>query len=391
MVGHRRRRREERGATTAIIAMLLSGVLVVSAAFAVDLGQQRVVRSDMQAIADVVALDMVRLLNGGTADSYGCNGGSCALETAKNKSIARNNSALGGELEHGDLTWDFVKSVAGEWTTIAKDASDEVPTAIKVYATSDTPFAFAGVVGIARGGATRSAVAQAESFACVGIGSYAAALDSSGATLLNPILGDILGSDVNLQAIGYNGLADAEISLLDLLEVPGITVAGTDNLADIQPISLADLMIASASVLRKNREPTLPATEYCASKPVARGRTGFAGTWPVPTASWASNSAVVPLACGSRTSADTDADAGPAVAEPDPPPPPVDAQAASSTSERGWKRRTVEVASAVCISVTRRRRSCPTRRTSRHLTCRRDGLVGPTILAQTSNCSAGAR
>ena len=49
-----------------MVALLLV-VLVPSSAMAVDLGMQRVVRRDMQTLADVVALDVVRLVDGRTA------------------------------------------------------------------------------------------------------------------------------------------------------------------------------------------------------------------------------------------------------------------------------------------------------------------------------------
>lgn len=243
----RSRNRDERGVTAVLVAVLMSAVLLVSAAFAVDLGQQRVVRRDMQAIADVVALDLVRLLNGSKASDYD----KSAFDAAKDQSVARNDKALGGKLAASDVTWDFVQRSGSDWVVIPKTAED-APTAIRVSAKSDTTFAFGGVTGAARGGSTRTAVAQAESYACIGIGSYAAALDSSGSSILGPLLGDALNSAVDLQAIGYNGLASADISLLDLLHAPGITAVGTDNLADIEPVTLSQLMIASAAVLRQN-------------------------------------------------------------------------------------------------------------------------------------------
>ena len=55
-----RRRRDERGAIIPMMAMLLV-VLIPSTAIAVDLGMQRVVRRDMQALADVVALAVAAL------------------------------------------------------------------------------------------------------------------------------------------------------------------------------------------------------------------------------------------------------------------------------------------------------------------------------------------
>ncbi|MGH9275543.1 MAG: pilus assembly protein TadG-related protein, partial [Acidimicrobiales bacterium] len=50
----------DRGATLPIVALILP-VLIIMTAFAVDLGRQRSSRRTMQARADIVALDMVRL------------------------------------------------------------------------------------------------------------------------------------------------------------------------------------------------------------------------------------------------------------------------------------------------------------------------------------------
>lgn len=226
------------------MAFLVSAVLVVSAAFAVDLGQQRVVRRDMQAVADVVALDLVRLLNGSKASAYD----KSAFDTAKNNSVARNNDALGGALSSGDVTWDFVKLVGSNWVVIPKTA-DVVPAAVKVSATSDTSFAFGGVTGVARGGSTRTAVAQSEESACFRIGSFVASLDSSQSALLNPLLNGLLGSNLNLNAVAYQGLAAANVSLLDLVELGGLGVGTVDELLALDNVEVADLFIAAASVL----------------------------------------------------------------------------------------------------------------------------------------------
>ena len=90
-VERRTGRRGERGAIIPMVAMLLV-VLIPSTALAVDLGMQRVVRRDMQAMADVVALDLVRLVDGRTAAQIrsGYNGLS-TLDAALVKSVARND------------------------------------------------------------------------------------------------------------------------------------------------------------------------------------------------------------------------------------------------------------------------------------------------------------
>ena len=64
MTGRRRPRADERGAVAIVVAVLMSAVLVTVAAYAVDLGLQRVARTDMQSLADVVSLDLARELDG---------------------------------------------------------------------------------------------------------------------------------------------------------------------------------------------------------------------------------------------------------------------------------------------------------------------------------------
>lgn len=240
----RARRLDQRGVTAVLMAFLVSVVLVVSAAFAVDLGQQRVVRRDMQAIADVVALDLARLLNGGKASAYD----KSVFDDAKVRSVGRNDDALGGALANGDVTWDFVVRDGGDWVVVDK-TGEEVPTAVKVSATSDTSFAFGGVTGVARGGSTRSAVAQSDESACFRIGSFIASLDSSQSALLNPLLNGLLGSNLNLNAVAYQGLAAANVSLLDLVEIGGLGVGTVDELLALDNVEVADLFIAAASVL----------------------------------------------------------------------------------------------------------------------------------------------
>ena len=84
-----------RGAIIPMMAMLLV-VLIPSTAIAVDLGMQRVVRRDMQALADVVALDLVRLVDGRNAAQINSGyHGHATLSVALVRSVARNQDVLG--------------------------------------------------------------------------------------------------------------------------------------------------------------------------------------------------------------------------------------------------------------------------------------------------------
>lgn len=233
--------RDQRGVTAVMVAVLVSAVLVVSAAFAVDLGQQRVVRRDMQAIADVVALDLARHLDGRTKSALMSSGD---IENAKVLSVQRNDATYG---DAPDLTWELGQlNGSGVFESIASGA---VPTAVKVTAESGVGFAFGGVTGVAQGDANRIAVATADENACFRIGSFIASLDSSQSALLNPILNSLLGSSINLNAVSYQGLANANVSLLDLVNLGGLGVGTVEELLELDNLSAGELFIATAKVL----------------------------------------------------------------------------------------------------------------------------------------------
>lgn len=231
-------RRNDRGAVVPVVGILLTVVLLI-AALAVDLGMERVGRSDMQSLADVVALDLARELDGSTAAAL-----SPTMQTKADQSRDRNDDTVGAEAivvpELGEL------DSAGAFRPVSGSA---VPTAVRVTASTDVAYAFGGITKLASGAVTRSAVATADQSACFRLGSFVARLDTQESALLNPILGAMLGSTVNLDAASYNGLAAADVTLADLVEVGGLGVGTVDELLALQNVSVGTLFIAMADVL----------------------------------------------------------------------------------------------------------------------------------------------
>ena len=88
-----RRIRDEHGVVAIVVALITCAVLIPIAAVAVDLGVQRVARRDMQAPADVVALDLSRQLDGRSVAQI--TGASPSLQSLANASMARNNTTVG--------------------------------------------------------------------------------------------------------------------------------------------------------------------------------------------------------------------------------------------------------------------------------------------------------
>jgi hypothetical protein len=213
---------------------LLTTVLTTTAALCVDLGQLRVGRADMQALADVVALDLARELDGRQAQVITADP---RWSQARAESVARNSATFGAapavsaELGTFDTTTATFTPVGGA----------TIPTAVRVSAATSVKFAFRDEDG----GVTRKAVAMADSTACFMLGSYAAAVRSGRSALLSSVLGQV-SSSLDLGVVGYTGLLDANVNLVDLAASAG--VATVQELADTT-MSVSALYLATASAL----------------------------------------------------------------------------------------------------------------------------------------------
>ncbi|RHW27832.1 hypothetical protein D0Z08_05910 [Nocardioides immobilis] len=246
-----RREPDERGATAVLVALITTLVLLTISAFAIDLGMQRAGARDMQAVADLVALDMGRLIDGRTrAEIEAGDGDKPSASTQLSWSLSNND----------DNTVGDTPTIAAFWVEVDEDgdfpeaggipvqvAAGEAPNGVVVRAGTDVAFAFAGVTGVPSGDVERSAVATAEESACFSIGSYAARLNTSNSALLNAILGGILGGGINLNAVSYQGLLTADVSLLDIALELGL--GSVDELLSSN-INAGTLLIAAANVLQ---------------------------------------------------------------------------------------------------------------------------------------------
>ena len=240
----RRPGRSGRGAVALFVA-IASSLLVVMATLCVDLGMQRVVRSDMQSVADVVALDMARRLAEVTP-------GTSAWRDAVAASLDRNDDTLGRRPDAApSAEWVCTARLCARATAGWVDHDHVFTTtapagtaygAVRVEATAGIDFGFSR----GRGGAVRSAVARRTTSACFDLGSYAAAVRSGDGTLLAP-LNRLLGLDLTL--VGYQALAaaDARVSLAELAAAPAI--GSPDALLDSSGLTLGRLIGASAYAL----------------------------------------------------------------------------------------------------------------------------------------------
>lgn len=237
MARSRRPRPDERGGAAILVAVTMSLVLVVIASFAVDLGLQRSARRDMQALADVVALDLARQLDGRTRGTL-----STVMDAEMAKSLTRNGDTLG---ERPALRWDLGRVENG---TFVASASSAVPTAVKVVASTRVSYAFGGVMGKASGPAGRTAIAQASTGACFTVGSYAARIKLGDGFILGPLL-KALGTDVGLTVLDAQGLAGVDVKLIDLVGT-SVIAGGYDQVLG-SSVTLGRFYLALAEVLAR--------------------------------------------------------------------------------------------------------------------------------------------
>jgi uncharacterized membrane protein len=178
---------------------------------AVDLGMQRVVRRDMQALADVAALDLARELDGRTISELAPELDRSDPSSAIRRVLAGNDTTLGSD-PVVTVTW-------GAWQGGMFVADVDPPSAVRVGVSATT--------------------------ACHRLGSFAVVLEDEGSAVLSS-LNDLLGLDLSL--VAYDGLASAPVRLADIAADPRI---GTPQQLLGASVSVSDLVAATAAVLAR--------------------------------------------------------------------------------------------------------------------------------------------
>jgi uncharacterized membrane protein len=228
--------------------------LMVAAAFGVDLGTLMAQKRKMQSVADLVAMDTVRLVNGGKCSDLQTDGLTLVsdMNAAATASALRNNFTVGGtnvlNVEPG--TWS-----SGTFTSFGTNCTTTpagVPSGVRITAQGTTKYGFAKVVGISSGTTHRNAVAARTMIGSFMIGSDVAAVDSSQSTLLNPLLTGLYGgsaNSVNLSLVGYQGLAATDVTLGALATQLGF---GSTTALLASNVNVKNLLTAEATLLSLN-------------------------------------------------------------------------------------------------------------------------------------------
>lgn len=211
----RSRRDAEQGAIAILLAFVTAFVMVPLAGLTLDIGMQRVARRDMQAVADIAALDTARNLGSGSATQS-------ALTALATSSAARSSGTTGstpvlhaypGYVSSGaafisdqSLGCNGGSPYNGYFTAVPTGVT---PNAVLVTSSSSVNYAIHG----GSGAVCRSSIASTANTACFKLGSYAATVKSGDSTILSP-LNDIFGA--NLSLLSYQGIANANVTLAQL-------------------------------------------------------------------------------------------------------------------------------------------------------------------------------
>jgi uncharacterized membrane protein len=213
-------RRSERGSISIMAAGgLVTAILAV--ALAADLGRLVWSRRELQAIADLAALDAVRSL--GECGSQGGDVVAAAAASAKRNGFTGDTAALLSKVQLGSL-----RSVGGirEFEPVANFAS---AYAVRVEAMRETPFALVAKPFLGGDIPMRAvAVARQRAAAALRTGAHPSPIDVATAALIDGLLAGLLGTSPDLAADDYQAFIDDAIPLGALLEVePPISRAET--------------------------------------------------------------------------------------------------------------------------------------------------------------------
>lgn len=228
--------KRQRGAIGLVGVMTLM-LAVLFTALAVDSGRLWMQKRHLQTVADIASIQAARQLGCGVTQS--------SLESAAQAAADANgfDSALGYKpllVEMVDVSTDA--NGVRQYTTSGSEG-------VYVQVTREVPASLVAG-GLLDGTVVLSAEAVSRAdpaIAAFSAGTFAASLNTEDSVLLNAVLGDLLGSSLNLSAVSYEGIATTNITLNDLLTASG-QVGGLESLLNTQ-MSLANLVGLTADAM----------------------------------------------------------------------------------------------------------------------------------------------
>lgn len=237
------------------------------AALVVDTGMHAMAKRRLQAVADTTALATARYLSGcdGTTDINAAQARSVAAASAKANGYTGDIAS-----EPGAVTLGTVTTGASGVRSFQASAAPEDADSARILVRETKPRSLM-MPGWITGSADLQAVAvaQAGTRASFSAGSFLLSADTQDATLLNGLFSGMLGSNINLSAVGYQGLVDANVTLGALLQsaqAAGLVVSGqdVDGLLNAQ-VTLSQFLTIMAGALGDGSAAQITVNEFAAA------------------------------------------------------------------------------------------------------------------------------
>jgi uncharacterized membrane protein len=247
-------RERQRGAIGVMAAITLLMALVCLA-LVIDTGRLYNEQRKLQRVADMAALEAATLSGMCGAQDAATVQGYVTASAARNNFVPVAGETLSGVLGTVSLDGGYGAAQSRRTFSPGGDMADSV----RVQVTHNVPTSLVlNVASLFSNLPTRltlSAQATARRTAMAGIsaGSGVLSLNSSNSPLLNALLGSLLGTTLNLDAVTYQGIAGANISLIALsqqLQAAGVNLklGDLDSLlnANVSAVQLIQAMINAA-------------------------------------------------------------------------------------------------------------------------------------------------
>ncbi|GAC1623740.1 MAG: TadG family pilus assembly protein [Nevskia sp.] len=255
---HDRRRapRSRQTGVSAIVVGIIMLVLVPVLALALDVGQLYYAQRDLQRLATVASLDASRVESGCYLGGDGTPGSLSAAQAAVAAALAANGVTTGGPTPSPiTSTVDFGKfdnsTTPGTRVFTVLDDKAAGVDAVRVTLQRPMPPLLVGFLTPTPAGGILQASASAQHAATASymIGTTLLNIDSTRATLLNNIYGPIIGAPpgaLNINAVGYQGLANANVTVEALAASLGLNLVTPGKLLGTK-LPLPDFINALAN------------------------------------------------------------------------------------------------------------------------------------------------
>ncbi|HUP91008.1 MAG TPA: hypothetical protein VM074_02080 [Solimonas sp.] len=224
---HRPRTRPQRGAVTVLAAIAMVAMLTATM-LAVEIGRMYNSHRQLTKLASMAALDGVRIVGGCDSPRAPT---VAAIQAEVGRSLNRNSA---GELftETSSLIGVGYVTSSGGLRRLTDSPADEA-TAVGVTLSQAFPEPFLPLFNSRAGHKlTANAIATQEIVAQISVGTSLLSLDTADSGALNALMSGLLGGNVGLDLLSYQGLANAHVSMDQLAAAAGVATPG--DLLDLQ-------------------------------------------------------------------------------------------------------------------------------------------------------------